>query len=353
MPTHETAVLPDDETLDEASIPHEIYGLPSTASPEFTELVAAISVDDAERVGELLGRNPDLVRQRLTLRSSLPLTLAAKDCSVAALQALMEGGADVAADENAALFRAVTGECAEAARLLLRHGADPNAVWPHYGSVLMAASECHALECLRLLLGSGADPNFRSSGEPAHRNPFLSTALGMAIGGECRSALHHQVVNTLIEAGAETEDSPVMDLHRGNLLSLARRLEADPALARQRFDLPYGLLPLKGATLLHVAADYGDLAAAEMLLHSGAEVNAQSGPNGDGPTPLFHAAVLPQDLAGPMLRLLLDRGAHPNARAMVFLESGPTELSPLGWAQVSGLASRGARQTLRRRGALE
>jgi ankyrin repeat protein len=290
---------------DEApSHPREVYGLPSAASPELPELLAAISVDDGDRVRELLSAHPGLISERLTPQSSLPLTLAARDCSTNALRALLEHGADVRADHHAALFRACTGECPEAARLLIRHGADVNAVLPDYGPILMGACECMALECVRLLLAHGADPNARSDGKPARANPFLATPLGMLLGSGERSEHLPAIVRALVEAGAEVEDTPVMVLHQGDLPRLRRLLEEDPSLVRRRFALPYGDPPLDNATLLHVAAEFGYAPAAELLLQHGADPDARSGPNGHGTTARQRADRLPTPLAGKMRAVL-------------------------------------------------
>ncbi len=54
------------------------------------------------------------------------------------------------------------------------------------------------------------------------------------------------------------------------------------------------ILTLRGATLLHVAAEYGSLEAATLLLASGADVNARAGSDEAGvgeQTALFHAVT--------------------------------------------------------------
>jgi ankyrin repeat protein len=73
------------------------------------------------------------------------------------------------------------------------------------------------------------------------------------------------------------------------------------------------MLTLQGATLLHVAAEYGFLDAAKHLLDHGADVNAR----GDyGQTPIFHA--LTNHTPNPELcQLLRDRGADLTIRARV------------------------------------
>ena len=71
-------------------------------------------------------------------------------------------------------------------------------------------------------------------------------------------------------------------------------------------------MTLKGATLLHVAAEFGNVAAARMLLDRGASVNARAwvDPAGvGGQTPIFHSATQFLDRGLPVTRLLLDHGA--------------------------------------------
>jgi ankyrin repeat protein len=315
--------------------PREVYGLPTAGSPAFPELLAAINVNDADRVWELLQREPDLVRQRLTPRSSLPLTLAAGDCSVDALWVLLEAGAAVSADGNAALFRAAAGECPAAVRLLIAYDADVNGVWKDYGPILLGACECHSVQSARLLLANGADPNARWAGVPAQNASHLATPLGMALGTEVRSDRLRPLVGALLEAGAEFEDGPVMDLHRGDLTLLRERLARDPGLLHATFDLPYGNPPLRHATLLHVAADFGHLDAAELLLDAGADVNSRV--NG-GPTPVFHAVGSYESFGFPVAQLLLERGADPNAHVDLPEEGHTRALTPLAWVRK---ASRG------------
>lgn len=77
------------------------------------------------------------------------------------------------------------------------------------------------------------------------------------------------------------------------------------------------MLTLKGATLLHVAAESGQVEIAERLLHAGAEVNAPAltDANGiGGQTAIFHAATQNDDLGIAAVRLLLEKGADLSVR---------------------------------------
>ena len=81
--------------------------------------------------------------------------------------------------------------------------------------------------------------------------------------------------------------------------------------------------PLGGATLLHMAIDFDEMEIARWLLDRGASADGRADVDADGfggHTPLFsavvsqvHRARRPND--DSFARLLLERGANPNARA--------------------------------------
>jgi ankyrin repeat protein len=78
------------------------------------------------------------------------------------------------------------------------------------------------------------------------------------------------------------------------------------------------LLTVKGSTLLHIAAEYGNLGAIDLLLKHGADINGraaidQAGVGGQ--TPIFHAATQLNDGGVPAARLLIERGADLAIRA--------------------------------------
>ena len=80
------------------------------------------------------------------------------------------------------------------------------------------------------------------------------------------------------------------------------------------------MLTLKGATLLHVAAEYQNLDEVQLLLELGADVNARATVDHagvGGQTAIFHAATQREDAGIPVIRLLLNRGADLSIRAKV------------------------------------
>ena len=160
---------------------------------------------------------------------------------------------------------------------------------------------------------------------------------------------------------------PVMQLLRGRLDNLAALLDGDPTLVNKRFaELDFGttgarLLTLRGATLLHVAAEYNDLAGVALLLKRGADVNARATVDDagvGGQTALFHSVTQFDDGGLPVTQLLLDRGADLTVRAKVlghYERPGETEeCTALGYALLfGGPPERRTIALLRERGAPE
>src|SRR5262249_30441961 len=122
-------------------------------------------------------------------------------------------------------------------------------------------------------------------------------------------------------------------------------VDADPDLANRRFpERDCGrtgdrFLLRRGATLLHVAAEYGHLEAARHLLDRGAQVDAQAtvDENGvGGQTPIFHAVTQFNDRGLPVAQLLVERGADLSIRVKLpgaYERPGEVvECTPLGYA---------------------
>jgi ankyrin repeat protein len=159
----------------------------------------------------------------------------------------------------------------------------------------------------------------------------------------------------------------VLAILRGRLDSLAEQIDADPGLVHKRFpELDCGMsggrnLTLQGGTLLHVAAEYGNPAAAALLLDRGADVNARATVDEagvGGQTAIFHAVTQFDDGGLPVTQLLIERGADLAVRAKLpgdYERPGElVECTPLGYALLFGGGSERRTVTLlRERGAVE
>jgi len=104
---------------------------------------------------------------------------------------------------------------------------------------------------------------------------------------------------------------------------LAEQLDANPELIKKLFpELDCGStgarrLLLQGTTLLHVAAEYGSIESAKLLLARGASVNARASLDEagvGGQTPIFHAVTQFSDRGFAIAELFLERGADLSVR---------------------------------------
>src|SRR5687767_2666984 len=256
--------------------------------------------------------------------------------------------------------------------LLVSHGADVNALWQGHFPIIFAPCESMDPEALKWLLDHDANPNCRDHGYTFGGHPYPGTALDYLIASYARSAERLSAcIEVLLEAGGTTKfNAPaVLQLLRGRLDELAELIDADPGLVNQRFsELDCGQtggrsLLLRGGTLLHVAAEYGNPAAAALLLDRGADVNARATVDEagvGGQTAIFHAVTQFGDRGLPMAQLLVDRGADLTVRVKLpgHYERADevVECTPLAYAlrfQDEALSEGRTIAFLRERGAIE
>jgi hypothetical protein len=169
---------------------------------------------------------------------------------------------------------------------------------------LLGAIETHDADALRTLLPARDDARAEVRG----RTP-LQWLLEMYL----RSERFPACLRVLLERGAVLDDAPLRAVLLDDAAALRSALAAEPAAVTRTVDLVSAFTPLRGATLLHVAAEYGHAAAAAVLLDAGAAVDARAATDahgGDGQTPLFHTVSSLGDHCAGVMRLLLARGAR-------------------------------------------
>jgi len=316
------------------------------------QLKQAIDTNDFERIKTLMTRNPALHGAPLGYNKNGPLTWVA-ECRVpweppsaerlSIAKWMLENGSDVHQGGDGPLMRAALfGHRVPMMELLLAYGADVNAEWNGYFPIIFAPCETVEPAPIKWLLEHGANPN---CDKPGRKYP--DTALDYVIGTYGRSSQLGSCMEILLKAGGVTKYDvpPVLDLLRSRLDLLTERLDADPALMSRRFpELEFGVtgarrLTLRGATLLHVAAEYGNVEAANLLLERGADVNARAAVDESGvggQTPIFHAVTQFGDWGLPVAQLLMERGADLSVRAKLpghYERPGEVvECTPLGYA---------------------
>lgn len=319
---------------------------------QIAQLKQAIDTNDFERVKTLMTRDPALHRAPLGYDKNGPLTWVA-ECRVpwepprperlAMAKWMIENGSDVHQGGEGPLMRAALfGHRIPMMELLASYGADVNAEWNGYFPIIFAPCETVEPKPIKWLLDHGANPNCAN---PNRKYP--GTALDYVIATYGRSPQLGACIDILLDAGgiSKYNEPSVLDLLRGRLDLLAEHLDADPTLVHRRFpDLDFGVtgarrLTLQGATLLHVAAEYGNLEAATLLLNRGADVNVRA-PVEDsglgGQTPIFHAVTQYSDWGLRVAQFLVERGADLSVRVKLpghyERPSEVVECTPLGYA---------------------
>lgn len=347
---------------------------------EIGQLKQAIDTNDLVGVKALMTRNPALHRAPLGYGKDGPLTWVA-ECRVpweppsaqrlAMAAWMIENGSDVHQGGDGPLSRAaLNGDRVPMMELLVAHGADVNALW--HGRFPIIFSPCESLNPVSLawLLDRGANPNPRDHGFTIGSHAYTGTALDYVIGSYVRAPRRLQTcIDLLLNAGGTTKyDEPaVLHVLRGHTDELAVTLTANPSLVSTRFpDLDCGqtggrTLTLKGGTLLHLAAEYGNIEAASLLLDRGANVNARAtiDDNGiGGQTALFHAVTQFDDAGLEAAWVLVDRGADLTVRVRLpgdyEIEGDVVECTALGYARrFGGSSHRATVALLQDNGAIE
>ncbi len=335
-----------------------LYGFPSWAKlkshleslEEIGQLKRAIDTNDIDRVKTLMSRNPALHEAPLGYGQNGPLTWVA-ECRIpweaptparlAMASWMIENGSNVHQGGDGPLMRAaLRGERIPMMDLLVAYGADVNAEWNSDFPILFAPCESVDPVAMRWLLDHGANPNCPKPGRRI-------TAIDYLIESYVRSPKLATCIDLLLSFGGVTRyDLPgVLDILRGRVDRLTEQLDASPQLVNRCFpELECGSsgarsLLLQGGTLLHVAAEYGSLESAKLLMRRGASVNARASLDKagvGGQTPIFHAVTQSEDRGFRMSELLLENGADLSVRAKLPGHyERPDELvecTPLGYA---------------------
>ncbi len=173
-------------------------------------------------------------------------------------------------------------------------------------SEFLGAAECHRPEEIRRLLAAGLSATVPINGR---------TPVQWMHEMYSRSDLFPDCLRLLLDAGGTLDDPVLAPVLLNDADALRNACAANPELIRHRTSMNSTFTPLLEATLLHVAAEYGNLAAAAALIQAGADVNARAATDEfgmNGHTPLFHTVNSNANRSEPVMRLLLEAGAKPD-----------------------------------------
>lgn len=169
---------------------------------------------------------------------------------------------------------------------------------------LLTVFELHSVEQIRSLLKAGFDVRPKVKGK---------TPVNSLIEMYSRSDRFPDCLRLLLEHGAELDDPKIAPVLLDDPDGLAAAVRQDRTLLTHRTSMVGAFTPLVGASLLHIAAEYGHLKVARKLLELGAEVDARAAVDKhgmNGHTALFHAVNSNGNRSAPVMRLILQAGAR-------------------------------------------
>jgi ankyrin repeat protein len=168
---------------------------------------------------------------------------------------------------------------------------------------ILAAFELHSVEQIRAALDAGIDPRAPLRGKSLVH--WLTEMYSRGDGfPEC--------LRLLLDRGAVLDDPVIAPVLLNDTEALATAIRADPSLLDHRTTMVSAFTPLVGASLLHVAAEYGNAGVAGVLIEMGADVNAKASIDEyglNGHTPLFHTVNSIHNRSAPIMKMLLQAGA--------------------------------------------
>lgn len=205
-------------------------------------------------------------------------------------------------------------------------------------AMLLEAFERHAPDGIAAALAAGASATALIGGK---------RPVDWLVEMYTRSDRFPDCLRTLFAAGAEWPDPLVRAVLLNEADELRTRLAAEPGRVHRRVSLVSAFTPLLDATLLHVAAEFGHLAAVDALLAAGADVNARAGVDAEGTgghSALFHTVNSNGNRSVNVMRRLIAAGADCTLRVDALVwgrgcdwESVFIDLTPPAWAQLGPL----------------
>lgn len=205
---------------------------------------------------------------------------------------------------------------------------------PNSADDFLTACELHSVPGLQAALAAGLDPLAPIRGKPPVE--WLTEMY-------TRSDRFPACLRLLLDRGAVLADPALTPVLLDDAAGVEAAVRARPGLLSHRTTLVSAFTPLTGASLLHVAAEFGSRAAAGALVRLGADVDARAAIDEHGlggHTPLFHTVNSNGNRSAPLMELLLAAGARADVRVAGLTwgagfdwETTLFDLTPISYAQ--------------------
>lgn len=200
---------------------------------------------------------------------------------------------------------------------------------------LLSAFDGHNAAEIRAALDAGADPTQPVRGK---------LPIYWLLEEYTRSDRLPDCLRLLLDAGSNLDDEFLVHVLLDDSDAIKALCNSDPLTVTHRTSLISSFTSMIDVTLLHVAAEYGNVNAAKTLIELGADVNARAGKdeNGvNGHTPIFHTVNSNANRSAPIMHMLLDAGAKCDIRidALDWGKGYPWEttffdVTPISFAQM-------------------
>ncbi len=169
---------------------------------------------------------------------------------------------------------------------------------------IFGAFEVHDPAGIRATLAAGTDPR------AVVRGRSLTMAL---VEMYTRSPRFAECMAAMLDAGGTLGDPVLEACLLDDDAALAAHLAEDARHGDRRFDLACAYTSLRGASALHVCAEYNSVRCLRVLLDAGLDVDTPAGVDADGiggHTAIFHTVNSNGAHCRPALELLVDAGAR-------------------------------------------
>lgn len=200
---------------------------------------------------------------------------------------------------------------------------------------VLGAIELHSARELRAALDAGLAADARVRGK---------TLVDWLLEMYTRSDRFPECLALLLERGAALPDPRLAPVLLDDAQGTRELVRKEPEVRSHRTSLTSAFTPLEGVSLLHVAAEYGNVRAVRALLDAGFDAGARAAVDAcglGGHTPLFHAVNSSGNRSLPVMELLLDAGARCDVRLEGLVwgrgfewETTCFDVTPISYAQL-------------------
>ena len=168
---------------------------------------------------------------------------------------------------------------------------------------LIIQIELHSVKGISNCFSQGVNPNDHFRNEPL---------IYELISEYTRTSRFKDCVKAFVDYGLKFDDKILLSVLLDDAESLKNQFVKNPEAVSKRYTLRCAYTPLHEVSLLHVCAEFNHLSCAEVLVNSGADINAKAGvdENGfGGQTPVFHTVNQNSNSSSDMLNYLLAKSA--------------------------------------------